>query len=95
MAYTLDELRSMDDYFVTADMIAPIVGADPQALRIIARDEPWRLGFPSTTYGSIVKFPRLPFIDFVESGDQWYRHIAAAIREAVETAMKAKSLEGD
>lgn len=69
---TLEDVKSMPDAFITADIVAQIIGASPQAIRMTARDEPWRLGFPSTTYGSRAMFPREPFIEFVESGKPWY-----------------------
>lgn len=76
MPKTLSDLKAMTEDFVRADDIAPIIGAHPQAIRKAAREYPWRLGFPTTSYGSRTVIPRLPFIKFVESGEPWYLSMA-------------------
>ena len=60
------EIKSMDKLFVTSDDIAPVLECNPNDLRGQARDRPELLGFPVTVYGSRVKFPRMPFIQFIE-----------------------------
>lgn len=69
---TIEDVKAMPDDFISADIVAKIIGANPQAIRLAARNEPWRLGFPSTAYGKKVTFPRKPFIQFVESGRDWF-----------------------
>ena len=63
---TIEEIRNSDKVFLTAEDIAPIIGSNPQALRITARNHPERLGFPAICpTDHAVKFPRLPFLAFL------------------------------
>jgi len=62
-----EKIKGMDKLFVTAAEIAPILECNPNDLRGQAQDRPDLLGFPVTVYGSRVKFPRQPFIQFVET----------------------------
>lgn len=80
---TLSDLKSMTEDFITADVVAPIIGAHPQAIRKAAREYPWRLGFPVTSYGSRTLIPRLPFIKFVEDGSSWYSVMERHIEECI------------
>ena len=65
---TLEDIKKMDKYMITAAEAAPIVGCDPHYIRMVARQDPDRLGFPVIVLGNRVKIPRLPFIKFVEGG---------------------------
>lgn len=67
---TLEELKACDKAFVNSADIAKIVGCDPYALTLTAREHPERLGFPSMVIGKRVRFPRLAFIKFVEGVTQ-------------------------
>ena len=62
-----NKLKQADKLFLTAAEIAPVLECDPHLLRLQAKHEPELLGFPSTTLGNRTKFPRLPFIQFVET----------------------------
>lgn len=59
---TIDELRQSEALMVTAEDIAPIIGSNPQAIRITARTHPDWLGFPAVCVGNRVKIPREPFL---------------------------------
>ena len=61
------KIKMMDKLFVTAEEVSPILECNPNDLRGQARDRPDLLGFPVTVYGTRVKIPRLPFIQFVET----------------------------
>lgn len=63
---TLEEIKKMDTYTITAAVAAPIIGCDPHYIRLMARQDPKHLGFPVIVYGNRVKIPRLPFVKFME-----------------------------
>lgn len=62
---TLEELAASKKPFFTPTDICGVVGCDPQTLRLMARQKPERLGFPSMVLGNRVKFPRIPFLEFM------------------------------
>ena len=59
---TLDEIRASTKAVLTAADVAPVLGCDPQAIRLTARRNPEWLGFPVVCVGSRVKIPREPFL---------------------------------
>jgi hypothetical protein len=63
---TFAKIKAMDKLFLTADEIAPVLECNGNDVRGQAHDRPDLLGFPVVVYGSRVKIPRLPFIQFVE-----------------------------
>lgn len=65
-AMTVEQMRESDAVFLRAADIAPIIGCDPQTLRVQARAAPQSLGFPVTLIGQRCKFPRRPFLLFID-----------------------------
>lgn len=65
---TYQEIRASDREFLNSADIAPLIGCDPYALTIAAREQPELLGFPATVIGKRVRFPRRAFLRFL-SGD--------------------------
>ena len=63
---TLDKIRSLDREYLVPSEIAPILGCDPQDIRVAARQRPEGLGFPVCIIGSRVKVPRRAFIAWME-----------------------------
>lgn len=63
---TLEEIRRSDKAFLTPGDIAPVLGSDPQTIRVTARTAPERIGFPFTFTGNRMKIPRVPFLIFME-----------------------------
>ena len=63
---TLDELKSSDKVMLTPADVAPILGCDPQDIRVQARQRPELLGFNVAVVGTRVKVPRVAFIKWVE-----------------------------
>lgn len=63
---TLNEIRNLDREFLIPKEIAPILGVDPQDIRVCAKQCPERLGFNVSVIGSRVKIPRLGFIKWME-----------------------------
>ena len=53
--------------YLTASMIAPIVGKSPATLRYLAKEYPDRLNFPSITspLNNDVRFPKWPFLNAI------------------------------
>ena len=62
---TLEELAASGKPFFTPTDICGVLGCDPQTLRLMARQQPGKLGFPSMILGNRVKFPRIPFQEFM------------------------------
>lgn len=63
---TLDDVRQLDKATLTPAEAAAVLGVSPQLLRIQARQQPERLGFPVTVIGRRVLIPRLAFIAAME-----------------------------
>ena len=62
---TLAELQSMDKPFRTPLEISGVLGADPQTIRVMARQRPDLVGFQYTFSGNRMKIPRIPFLRFM------------------------------
>lgn len=62
---TLEEIRRSDKAFLTPGDIAPVLGSDPQTIRVTARTAPERVGYPFTFSGNRMKIPRLAFLAFL------------------------------
>ena len=69
---TLDEIRNSTKEVLTPAEVAPILGCDPQDIRVQAKQHPERLGFNVAVIGTRVKVPRLAFIRWME-GERWVR----------------------
>lgn len=63
---TLTEIKASDKPMLTPADVAPVLGCDPQDIRVAARQRPDLLGFNFTVIGTRVKIPRLAFIRWVE-----------------------------
>ena len=63
---TLNEIKALDREFLVPAEVASILGVDPQAVRVTARECPERLGFKVAVFGTRVKIPRLGFIRWME-----------------------------
>lgn len=65
-ALTLPELACrVDREWFTVTEISGVLNADPQTLRLTARQRPELLGFPVIVSGNRVKVPRIPFLRFM------------------------------
>ena len=67
---TLEELKELDVNLLTPAQAAEVLGVSAQSIRVCARQRPDLLGFPVMVYGSRVKVPRLPLIDFLEGKEK-------------------------
>lgn len=63
---TLDEMRALDREFLIPREVAPVLGCDPQDIRVCAKQCPERLGFNVAVIGSRVKIPRLGFLNWMD-----------------------------
>lgn len=63
---TLDEIRNSTKEVLTPADVAPVLGCDPQDIRVAAKQHPERLGFNVAVIGTRVKVPRLAFIRWME-----------------------------
>ena len=59
---TLQEIIDSDRPFLTVEHIGRVVGIRPDTLRIQARKDPSRLGFPVCVAEKTVRIPREAFI---------------------------------
>ena len=62
---TLDALLASDKVMLTPAEVAPVLGCDPYAINVQAKEDPARLGFPVAVIRSRVKIPRLPFLQWL------------------------------
>lgn len=65
---TLDEIKASDKVLLTAADVAEVLGVDAQGIRIMAHNQPERLGFPVTVIGRGgrgVRIPKIPFLRFM------------------------------
>lgn len=63
---TLDEIRNYPKEYLTPAQVAPILGCDPQALRVWARECPEALGFPVIVFPHRTKIPKAAFLRHME-----------------------------
>ena len=63
---TLDEIRACPREFLVPREVAPLLGVDPQDIRVCARQCPERLGFSVAVIGTRVKIPRVGFLNWME-----------------------------
>ena len=64
----LAKLRASDAPMLTPAQVAPVLGCNPQDIRVAARQAPELLGFPVIVAGRRVKIPRRPFVRFMREG---------------------------
>lgn len=62
---TLNEIKASDKTVLTPGDIAEVLDADPQDIRVQAKQAPERLGFNVAVVGSRVKIPRISFLRFM------------------------------
>lgn len=62
---TLEEIRASDKLLLTPNDVAEVLSFDPQVIRIQAKEDPSKLGFPVIVAGSRTKIPRIPFLRFL------------------------------
>lgn len=65
---TLNEIKTSDKVMLTPADVAEALGVDAQGIRVMAREQPERLGFPVTVVGRGghgVRIPRVPFLRFM------------------------------
>lgn len=63
----LERIRSMTAATLTPADIAPVLGSDPNTIRMQARANPEALGFPVLQVGNRTKIPREPFLRYIET----------------------------
>lgn len=63
---TIEDVKADTREYLTPAQVAPILGCDPQDIRVAAHQCPERLGFNVAVIGSRVKIPRRAFIKWME-----------------------------
>lgn len=60
-------LAELDKVYLTPAETAPLLGCDPNLIRLMARDPVHRqaLGFPVVVIGPRTKIPRIPFLRYM------------------------------
>lgn len=61
---TLQEIEAFPKEMLTAEQIAPILGADVHSIRLQAHSDPKALGFPVIVIKRRVKIPRQGFLNY-------------------------------
>lgn len=61
----LSKIRASSRDFLTPAEAAAALGCDPQALRVQARQDPSKLGFPVIVIKTRTKIPRRPFLEYI------------------------------
>lgn len=62
---TLDEIKASDKLMLTPADVSEVLNADPQDIRLQARMDPAKLGFPVVIIKTRTKIPRIPFLRFM------------------------------
>lgn len=62
---TLEEIKNSDKDVLTADDVADVLGCNPHAIRLAARQRPDMLGFPVIVIRTRTKIPRIPFLRYM------------------------------
>lgn len=65
---TLNEIKASDKVMLTPADVAEALGVDAQGIRVMAHEQPERLGFPVVVCGRngrAVRIPRLAFLKFL------------------------------
>ena len=65
MQREIARLQAMEKMFLSPGDISPVLGSDPQTIRVTARQRPDLLGFPFIFTGNRMKIPRIPFLAFL------------------------------
>lgn len=60
----LHDIEKIDREYLLPREVAEVLGADPQDIRVQAKQDASRLGFPVVIIGSRLKIPKQPFINF-------------------------------
>lgn len=63
---TAEELRASGKETATVSEIGEILGMSPQAIRLQAREDASKLGFPVIVYGCSVRVPVRAFLRFLD-----------------------------
>lgn len=65
---TLDEIKVSDKVMLTPVDVAEALGVDAQGIRVMAHEQPERLGFPVVVCGRngrAVRIPRVAFLKYL------------------------------
>lgn len=62
---TLEELCAEEKMFFSPGDICGVLGANPQTIRVTARQRPDLIGFEFTFVGNRMKIPKIPFLRFM------------------------------
>ena len=65
MRKSIQDIIALDRDYLTPAEIAGVLGSDPQTIRVAARVDPQRLGFPVVVIGSRVKIPKAAFLRYM------------------------------
>lgn len=66
---TLAEIKQTEKAMLTPADIAPVLGCDPNSIRLAARTCPELLGFPVTVVGNRTLIPRKSFLRHIGEED--------------------------
>lgn len=62
---TLEDLQVSTKAFFTPGDVCGVLGANPQTIRVTARQRPDLIGYEFTFVGNRMKIPKVPFLRFM------------------------------
>ena len=62
---TIQEMLLSDKLLLSPADIAQVLECDPQVIRVQARQDPLKLGYPVIVQKSRVRIPRIPFLRYI------------------------------
>lgn len=65
---TIEQMRGSTAEFLTPKEAAEVIGCDPYAINVQAREDARKLGFPVCVMGTRVRIPRRAFLRWLEYG---------------------------
>lgn len=66
---TLEQIKTTEKDFLTPEDLREVLGCNPYAINVQAKDDPAKLGFPVCLMGTRVRVPRLGFLHWMQYGN--------------------------
>lgn len=82
----IKKLEESSEAFLYAEDVGRFLGVSPHYIRIQARHDASKLGFPVIVVGSSIRIPRIPFLNFVKGSHDVFRLKDAPLPEETNPA---------
>lgn len=77
----IKKLEESEEAFLYAEDVGRFLGISPQYIRIQARHDASKLGFPVIVVGSSIRIPRVPFLNFVKGSNDVFELSEKQLKE--------------